>query len=411
MSMETGATDRLRDDAGTYRDCKKPLCLLSVIGALAPCAGLAVHILGVGHTACFLASGLVTYGLVSLLEHWLGEDPINPPEEEVPRLETDGYCRAFLYLLLAALWGGFLLNAIFLAMPELPRYEWLAKAMITGAAMGAVLTVSRELGHKKEWLAGKLGLFSSAICACGHFSIERNRGHHRHVATLDEPASSKMGESVYRFMFRELPGAFFLAWDLELERLTRAGKSAWRLDNEVVQGALFTAAVYGWLISSFGERMVPVLGFVALWGAFQLTLTNYIEHYGLVRKQMRDRRHERCQLHYYWNSSYIVSNLIVFHLQRHSDHHDSPPRSYQSLRRFPELPSVQSGYFAMFMAAMESRLSFSLMDKRRGRAVRGHASRINFLPAKRAMLVARFSLHDQASGPSAQTQPPIAALA
>lgn len=390
-----------------YRDRKKLLWLLSVPGVLLQTTGPAMHLLGFGQTAWYFAGVVFIYGVIPLLDYILGEDPNNPPEDEVPRLEADPYYRAVLYLMVAVLWGGFLFNAIFLATHDVRWYEWLATAVITGVAMGAVLTISHELGHKKDWLARKIGLFNSAMCAYGHFSIEHNRGHHKHVATPEDPASSQMGESIYRFMFRELPGAYFRAWDLELERLTRQGKSVWSLDNEIIQGGLFTMAIYGGLIWAFGETMVPVLGVISLWGAFQLTLANYVEHYGLIRKKLPDGRYERCQPQHSWNSNHIVSNLEVLHLQRHSDHHANPTRSFQSLRNFPSLPSLPAGYFAMFMAALVPPVWFAIMDKRLVMAVNHDASRINFLPSKQGILMKRFHLHGASqNNPSPGAQRP-----
>ena len=151
-----------------------------------------------------------------------------------------------------------------------------------------------------------------------------------------------MGESIYRFMFRELPGAFFRAWDLEAERMQRQGRSIWSLDNEIVQAGLLTLALYGGLIALFGPAMVPVLLLVAFWGAFQLTSANYIEHYGLVRQQLANGRYEPCQPRHSWNSNHIVSNLVVFHLQRHSDHHAHPTRSYRGLHSTAVVPCDES---------------------------------------------------------------------
>jgi alkane 1-monooxygenase len=201
-----------------------------------------------------------------------------------------------------------------------------------------------------------------------------------------------MGESIWRFMFRELPGAFFRAWDLECERLDKLGKSEWSLGNEIVAAGLVTAVLYGTLIALFGAAMVPVLALVAFWGAFQLTSANYIEHYGLLRKKLPNGRYEMTQPHHSWNSNHIVSNLVVFQLQRHSDHHAHPTRSYQSLRDFPDLPRLPSGYFGMFLLAYVPPLWFAVMDKRLVAAVKGDASRINFVEAKRARLMRKFHL-------------------
>ncbi len=389
-------------DPASYRDRKKLMWLLSVIAPATVVVGPVAYLNGHTHPMWFFASMIAIYLGVPLLDYIMGEDLSNPPEGAVPRLEADGYYRWINYLVVPVLWGSLLFNVVFLATHDLAWYEWLATTVITGSMLGFGLNLSHELGHKKDWIGRKMGLFNSALGGYGHFSIEHNRGHHRHVATPEDPASSKMGESIYRFMFRELPGAYFRAWDLETERLDRVGKSVWSLDNEILQAGLVTALLYGGLIAAFGPKMVPILAIVAFWGAFQLTSANYIEHYGLLRQKKPDGRYEHCQPHHSWNSNHIVSNLIVFHLQRHSDHHANPTRSYQSLRNFPELPTLPSGYFGMFLAAYVPPLWFAIMDKRVIQAVGGDVNRINFLPAKRAMLMRRFGLKDTAGAQPAQ---------
>ena len=110
--------------------------------------------------------------------------------------------------------------------------------------------------------------------------------------------------------------------------MQRQGRPVWSLSNEIVQAGLLSLVLYAGLIALFGPAMVPVLLLVAFWGAFQLTSANYIEHYGLVRQLLANGRYEPCQPRHSWNSNHIVSNLAVFHLQRHSDHHAHPTRSY-----------------------------------------------------------------------------------
>ena len=326
----------------------------------------------------------------------LGEDLSNPPESAVPQLEADRYYRWINYAVVPVLWGGLLFNCIYLATHALPWYSWLATVVTTGSMLGFGLNLSHELGHKKDWIGRKIALFNTALGGYGHFSIEHNRGHHRHVATPEDPASSKMGESIYRFALRELPGAFVRAWQLEAERLNVRHKSVWSMDNEILQAGLVTVLLYGSLIALYGAPMVPILLLVAFWGAFQLTSANYIEHYGLVRKKLPNGRYEPCQPHHSWNSNHLVSNLVVFHLQRHSDHHANAMRGYQSLRNFPELPTLPSGYFGMFLVAYVPPLWFALMDPRVVKTVGGDAKRINFLPSKRARLMQRFKLRDHA---------------
>ncbi len=387
----------------TYRDRKKALWLLSVIAPAGVTIGPVAHLLGYTSPAWFFVAIALFYVGIPLLDALMGEDLSNPPESAVPRLEADRYYRWIVYATVPVIWGSLLFNVVFLATHELHWTSWLATTVITGSMLGFGLNLSHELGHKKDWVGRKLGLFNSALGGYGHFSIEHNRGHHRHVATPEDPASSKMGETIYRFMFRELPGAYFRAWDLETERLERAGKSAWSLDNEVVQGGLVTLALYGGLIAAFGAKVVPVLAVIAFWGAFQLTSANYIEHYGLLRQKKADGRYEHCQPHHSWNSNHLLSNLVVFHLQRHSDHHANPTRSYQSLRNFSDLPTLPSGYFGMFLAAYVPPVWFAIMDKRVVQATGGDADRINFLPARRQALMRRHGLTEQgATSPARQ---------
>lgn len=380
------------DQTPVYRDRKRLMWLLSVVGPAGITIGPVAHLMGATSEAWYFMAIAIFYIAVPLLDKLLGEDLSNPPESVVPRLEADRYYRLINYAVVPVLWGSLLFNCIFLATHELSWMAWLATTVITGSMLGFGLNLSHELGHKKDWLGRKIALFNSALGGYGHFSIEHNRGHHRHVATPEDPASSKMGETIYRFAFRELPGAYFRAWDLETERLERQGKSPWSLDNEILQAGLLTLALYGGLIAAFGTKMVPVLALVAFWGAFQLTSANYIEHYGLLRQKLPDGRYERCEPHHSWNSNHIVSNLIVFHLQRHSDHHANPTRSYQSLRNFPDLPTLPLGYFGMFLAAYVPPIWFAVMDKRVIAATGGDVKRINFLPAQRARLMRQFGL-------------------
>jgi alkane 1-monooxygenase len=258
--------------------------------------------------------------------------------------------------------------------------------------LGFGLNVSHELGHKLGTVPRKIALLNTALGAYGHFSIEHNRGHHRHVSTPEDPASSKMGENIYRFACREIPGAALRAWHLEADRLKRMGGSAWHPDNEILQALCLTALVYGTLIYFYGLPMLVVLVPVALWGAFQLTSANYVEHYGIQRLKTAQGTYESCKPHHSWNSNHLVSNLVLFQLQRHSDHHTHPGRCYQSLRDFPNLPRLPSGYFGMFFLAYIPPLWYWVMDPLLIKTVGGKSDHINFLPSAKQRLMLKYQL-------------------
>lgn len=204
--------------------------------------------------------------------------------------------------------------------------------------------------------------------------------------------SPKMGETIYSFALRELPGAFIRAWGLEVRRLKAAGKPVWSSENEILQPLALSFLLYAVLLAAFGWVMLPFLAITVFWGAFQLTSANYIEHYGLLRKKLDNGRYERCEPHHSWNSNHVFSNWALFHLQRHSDHHANPTRRFQSLRHFSGLPELPSGYTGMYLLAWIPPLWFSVMNPRLIAAVDRDRDRISFLPSARERLIRRYCL-------------------
>ena len=375
----------------SYRDGKRYAWLFSL--AVPAVLGLGpVFYLWTGSAASMWLPALFVYGLIPLLDLLIGEDLNNPPEEVVPQLEADRFYRWAAYALVPVLWLAFLGNAYFVGTQELPWTAVLAIAVNTGILCGFAINLGHELGHKKSKLERHLATSVLAMGAYGHFAIEHNRGHHRHVATPEDCASSRMGENLYTFALRELPGGFRRAWFLESGRLERHGKSAWSLENEIVRAGLITVAVSVGLVIAFGSVMIPFLLATYFIGAFHLTMANYVEHYGLLRQKRKNGLYERCQPHHSWNSNHIVSNWALYHLQRHSDHHANPGRRYQSLRHFEGLPTLPSGYFGMFVFAVVPPLWFRVMDPLLLEHVGHDASRIHFYPPRREALCARYGL-------------------
>ncbi|HDZ55017.1 MAG TPA: alkane 1-monooxygenase [Pseudomonas xinjiangensis] len=380
--------------AEAYVDRKRHLWMFSLMVPGLALVGPLMYVLVSPSIGWLWISTIFAYGVIPLLDALIGEDQSNPPEEAVPGLEADPYYRYITYALVPLLWLSFLVNVVFIGLYDLPWYGTLAIILAAGGTLGYGLNLGHEMGHKKTSLERWLAKITLALGFYGHFFVEHNRGHHRDVATPADPASSRMGESIYRFVFRELPGAFFRAWDLEAERLDRCGKSTWSLSNEIIQPGLISVVLYATVIYLFGFDMIPILLLIAFWGAFQLTQANYIEHYGLLRRRLPNGRYEQCQPHHSWNSNHLFSNWALFHLQRHSDHHAHPTRRYQSLRDFPDLPRLPNGYFGMYLLAYFPPLWFKVMDRKLLDSVQRDPRRINFEPAKRARLMRIYGLDE-----------------
>ena len=380
-----------------YRDRKRYAWLLS---ALVPCvAGVGPVLVLLGHDTWTLWIPVLFFYLVAPLLDWLlGEDLSNPPEQAVPSLEADLYYRAITFALAPLLWASFICSAWFAARQNLSWHELLAMVLTAGTIGGFCINLGHELGHKNSRLERWLAKFVLAPSGYGHFLIEHNRGHHRDVATPIDPASSRMGESIYRFMLREMPGALRRAWQLEATRLSAARLPFWSWHNEILQPAAITAALWVSLVMWLGIPILPFLLLASFWANFQLTSANYVEHYGLLRQLRAPGKYEACQPHHSWNSNHIFSNWALFHLQRHSDHHTHPLRRYQSLRHFENLPQLPSGYFGMFMLAYIPPLWRRVMDARLLAVVGRNVSHLNLDPDQRTALIQRYGLTDKRAG-------------
>ncbi len=346
-----------------YVDRKRWLWLLSVAYPLQPLLAIWLHF-KTGNELWFLLPLVVNYVVAPLVDWAMGEDSNNPPEEVVMQLDQDPYYRRLTFAVVPLHFMTLIVCVWYATEQPLSWWGFVLLAVIAGMTAGLAINTGHELGHKNSKFEKSLARIVLAVAAYGHFSVEHNRGHHKDVSTPSDPASARMGESIYKFARREIPGAFRRAWQVERERLTLRNKPIWHRSNPILQSYAITAALSLLLILLFGFLVIPFLLIHNLFAYWQLTSANYIEHYGLLRERDVKGRYERCQPHHSWNSNHIVSNLVLFHLERHSDHHTYPLRRYQSLRHFDDLPSLPNGYFGMYVLAYIPWLWFRVMDKR-----------------------------------------------
>lgn len=374
-----------------YTDKKRYLWMSSLFMPLFPMLGIALYF--AWGSQWLLAIPLVfSYLVIPLLDYALGSDTNNPPEEIVPQLEEDRYYRLLTWFTVPMHFIVLIAIAWFVGTQDLTVWSILVLAITAGSYSGLGINTAHELGHKKPALERLLAKIVLAVPAYGHFCIEHNRGHHKDVATPEDPASARMGESIYKFMLREIPGAFRRGWAVETERLQRLGKGPWNVHNDILQSFAISAVLQGGLVIAFGWVMIPFLALHNVWAWYQLTSANYIEHYGLLRQREVDGRYERCQPHHSWNANYIFSNILLFHLERHSDHHANPTRRYQSLRNFEDIPELPNGYYGMYLLAYIPWLWYRVMDPRLLALpnIRGDLDKVNIDPDQRDAIYRRY---------------------
>lgn len=333
----------------------------------------------------------VFYGIAPVLDWWIGEDRVNAPESAVAGLEADRYYRAIVAAYIPLQYLATIAGAWMFVTMDWAWWELIGALFSVGMVNGVGINTAHELGHKTNDLERWLAKITLAPVAYGHFFIEHNKGHHKNVATPEDPASSRMGETFYAFLPRTMIGSLRSAWNIEKARLQRQGKSPWSTSNENIQAWAMTVVFFGVLTLWLGWIALPFLLVQAFIGAALLEVVNYIEHYGLVRQKLADGRYERCEPRHSWNSNHVVTNLLLYQLQRHSDHHANPTRRYQALRHFDESPQLPSGYGAMIVIAYFPPLWFALMDPRVVAHHRGDVRRANLHPARREKLLARWS--------------------
>jgi alkane 1-monooxygenase len=158
----------------------------------------------------------------------------------------------------------------------------------------------------------------------------------------------------------------------------------------VLSAWAMSLVLFAALTAAFGPGVLPYLLIQAGFGFCLLEVINYTEHYGLLRERTAGGRYERCAPRHSWNSDNVATNVFLYHLQRHSDHHANPTRRYQALRHFEEAPELPTGYAGMIVLAYFPPLWRRVMDHRVIAHYDGDVTRANIQPSARPALLARY---------------------
>jgi alkane 1-monooxygenase len=395
-AMEAASAMAMDPTEVTWRDPKRYLWLLGLlVPALPLIAWGLVEASGLGVFWWF--GPLFIFGVMPALDTLVGKDAENPPDSAIKYLENDRYYRWCTYLYLPLQYGTLVFACWQWAHGGLSVLASLGLAFTVGAVSGIAINTAHELGHKRKQAERWLSKVALAQTGYGHFFIEHNRGHHVRVATPEDPASSRLGESLWEFLPRTVVGSLRSAWHLEKARLDRVGSGPWTLRNDIVNAWAMTVVLFAVLLAVFGIGVLPYLLVQAVFGFSLLEVVNYLEHYGLLRQKREDGRYERCRPEHSWNSNNISSNVLLYHLQRHSDHHANPVRRYQALRHFDEAPELPSGYATMIAMAYLTPVWRRVMDPKVVAHYEGDVTRANIHPRARARLLRRYGAGREAA--------------
>ncbi len=353
----------------------------------------------------FWVGPFVILVVVPAIDLVAGLDRSNPPDDVIEALENDRYYRWITYLFLPIQYVGFAGAFYVLAQgdpftgAQLGAWDKLGLAVSIGCIGGIGINTAHELGHKRESHERWLSKIALAQVAYGHFYIEHNRGHHVRVATPEDPASARLGETFYQFWPRTVVGSLRSAWRIEKRRYARRKQHPFRIGNDVLNAWLMTAVLWGAMVAWLGVGVLPYLLVQAVVGFSLLEVVNYMEHYGMLRQKVgvgERQRYERVDPSHSWNSNNIATNVLLYHLQRHSDHHANPTRRYQALRDFEESPVLPTGYAGMIVLAIVPAIWRRVMDPRVLAHFDGDVTRANICPRKRERILARYGAAEPA---------------
>ena len=305
------------------------------------------------------------FGVVPLLDLVLGRNEANPAPDAPPSRLTYWGFRLVTWAVVPALVGLTLAAAFVITTRPFAPWELAGLVVSVGVASGGLgITVAHELIHKTGRFERTLGDALLLNACYMHFAIEHVIGHHGRVATPEDPASARLGESFYAFWPRTVVGSFKSAWGIEVARLARAGQGVWTPRNRMlwyVALPLALAATLGALWGPLAAAFYLAQGVVAF---SLLEVVNYLEYYGLEREPLPNGRYARVADHHSWSCANRFTNWFLFQLQRHADHHVHAMRRYEDLRHVEGSPELPTGYAGMIWLALVPPLWRRVMDPR-----------------------------------------------
>jgi len=303
--------------------------------------------------------------LIPAFDYLLGHDSVNIDKSKERSISETFWFKGLTLLVLPVQIGCLIWSAAWFVNQPLNLFGimgWLFSQGIVSSILA--INVAHELIHKDARLEKTFGGILLTSVSYYGFKIEHLRGHHVHVSTPEDASSARFGQSVWTFMPQALLRNSKNAWRLEAERLKNAQLPFLHWRNEMLGWTLLWVIFCIGFYAGFGAKGLLFFVLQGFFAACSLEVINYIEHYGLERKQLADGRYERTTHLHSWNSDYALSNLMLFQLQRHSDHHAFPKRRYAILRHFEDAPQLPGGYASMFVLALFPPLWHHVIDPR-----------------------------------------------
>lgn len=307
---------------------------------------------------------LYAWALIPLAELFIRPDEHNMDAAEEELARKNGWYDAMLYIIVPCQFAALFVFLHSMQDQLLTNFDKAGRIMSMGLLCGTFgINVAHELGHRikpyEQWMAK--ALLSTSLYM--HFFIEHNKGHHKNVATADDPSSARFNEPVYLFYFRTIIFSYLSAWKIANSDCRKKNKPVVGLYNEMIQAHLLQCILLFIIYYFLGLQVVIYFICAAMIGILLLETVNYIEHYGLQRRQTING-YERTMPRHSWNSNHVLGRIMLFELSRHSDHHYLASRKYQILRHHEDSPQLPTGYPGSMILALIPPAWFYVMNKK-----------------------------------------------
>lgn len=306
---------------------------------------------------------VVTFGLIPIIEIFSPEATENLTEEEYQKKKIHPFFDVLLYLNVVVVYVILGLGLIQITQQNVAVWEVIGVLFSIGIILGSNgINVAHELGHRDNLLATWLAKLLLIPSFYTHFTIEHNFGHHNKVATPDDPATAKLNQNLYQFWFQSVVGQYLNAWKLGSKIPFSNRYSLLRNEMYLNTFLQITYAILVFLI--FGSKGLGTAVVAGIIGFLLLETINYIEHYGLQRKQRKSGRYVPVKETHSWNSNHMLGRILLYELTRHSDHHFRAQKKYQTLEYHEVSPQLPFGYPTCMMLAAFPPIWFKVMNKR-----------------------------------------------
>lgn len=229
--------------------------------------------------------------------------------------------------------------------------------MITGS-IG--INVAHELLHKNNFIESSLSKILLCSVCYGHFYIEHIWGHHKKVATLEDPATSRLNETIYSFLPRSIIGGYKDAYEICENNKFPANLNFFGFKlNGVLIFNISTIVYLVFMACYFGIYALLFLLLQSVIAIIMLESANYIEHYGLLRDSMT-----KVNIMNSWNCDNYITKILTFGLPYHSDHHFNSKKEYYKLCDYDYTPKLPFGYMTCIILSYIPPLWFNIMNQR-----------------------------------------------